>query len=90
VDAGDLFAVVGKRERESELGDTLGLCAGDDLKGLDDTIDGGVLQTRVFTFCVFTDDAEVDILVAGFIARDVLDEDNVGVDVEFLTESDIE
>jgi len=57
VDAGDLLAVVGESKGESEVGDTLRLHAGDDLKGLDNTWDGRVLQTRVFTLGVLTDDA---------------------------------
>jgi len=39
VDDGDLLAVVGKGERVGELGNTFRLCAGDDLEGLDDTVD---------------------------------------------------
>ena len=49
-----------------------------------------MFQTTVLTLCIFTDDAEVDVLVAGVIAWNVLDEDDVGVDVEFLTETDVE
>lgn len=90
VDAGDLAAVVGKSEGESELGDTLRLCAGDDLEGLNDAGNGLVLETRVLALGVLTDDAQVDVLVAGVVAGDVLDQDNGGVDVEFLTEGDVE
>lgn len=35
VDAGDLLAVVGERERVGEFGDAFRLCAGDDLERLD-------------------------------------------------------
>lgn len=90
VDAGNLLPVVGKGEREGELGNALRLCAGDDLEGLDDTLDRLVLKSRVFTLGVLTDNAEVDVLVAGLVAGDVLDEDNRGVNVELLTESDVE
>jgi hypothetical protein len=90
VDTGDLLAVVGESKGKGELGNALRLRASDDLQRLDDAIDGGVLETRVFTFCVFTDDAEVDVLVAGLVAGNVLDEDDVGVNVELLTKSDIE
>ena len=90
VNASDLLAVVGEGECESELGDTLRLHAGDNLKGLDNTWCRRVLQARVFTFGILTDDAQVDIFVASLVARDVLDENNGGVDVEFLTESDVE
>lgn len=90
VDAGDLLAVVGKRKGESELGNALRLLAGDDLERLDDAVDRLVLETRVLALGVLTDDAEVDVLVAGLVAGDVLEEDDRGVDVEFLAESDVE
>lgn len=90
VNAGNLLAVVGQGEGEGELGNALGLGAGDDLEGLDDAVDGLVLKAGVLTLGVLTDDAQVDVLVAGLVAGDVLDQDNAGVDVELLTESDVE
>ena len=90
VDAGDLAAVVGQGKGEGELGDALGLGAGDDLERLDDAGDGLVLEARVLTLGVLTDDAQVDVLVAGLVAGDVLDQDDRGVDVEFLAKSDVE
>jgi hypothetical protein len=90
VDAGDLLAVVGERKGEGELGNALRLLAGDDLERLHDAADRLVLKTRVLSLGVFTDDAEVDVLVARLVARDVLEEDDGGVDVELLTEGDVE
>jgi hypothetical protein len=90
VNTGDLLPVVCKGERVSELGNALRLGASNDLERLDDALDRLVLESRVFTLSVLTDDAEVDVLVAGLVAGDVLDEDNRGVDVKFLTESDVE
>ena len=90
VDAGDLLAVVGERKGESELGNALRLLAGDDLERLDDAVDRLVLETRVLALCVLTDDAEVDVLVAGLVAGDVLEKDDRGVDVELLAKSDVE
>ena len=49
-----------------------------------------MLKTAVFAFGVFTDDAEIDVFMAGFVARDVFDEDDGGVDVEFLAEGNVE
>lgn len=49
-----------------------------------------MLQTRIFSFGIFTDDAEINVLVASLIAGNVLDQDNGSVDVEFLTEGDVE
>jgi hypothetical protein len=90
VDTGDLLAVVGEGEAEGELGNALGLGASDNLQGLDDALDGLVLQTGVLTLGVLTDDAHVDILVAGVVAGDVLDQGDRGVDVELLAEGDVE
>ena len=90
VDAGDLLAVVGEGEGKGELGDALRLGTGDDLERLDDAVDRLVLQARVFTLGVLTDDAQVDVLVAGVVAGDVLDQDDGGVDVELLAEGDVE
>lgn len=90
VDAGHLLAVVGQGEAEGELGDALGLGAGDDLERLDDAGDGLVLKAGVLALGVLTDDGEVDVLVAGLVAGDVLDQDDRGVDVELLTEGDVE
>ena len=90
VDAGNLLALVGKGELEGELGDALGLGAGDDLERLDDAIDGLVLEAGVLTLGVLTDDAEIDVLVAGLEAGDVLDEGDGGVDVELLAHGDVE
>lgn len=90
VDASDLATVVGQCEREGKLGDALRLCASDDLQALDDTGDRLVLQTRVLSLGVLTDDAQVNVLVTCLVAGNVLDQDNGGVNVEFLTEGDVE
>ena len=90
MDAGNLLAVVGERKGESKLGDALRLLTGDDLERLNDAVDRLVLETRVFTLGVLTDDAEVDVLVACLVTRDVLEEDDGSVDVELLTEGNVE
>lgn len=90
VDASDLLAVVGESEAKGELGNALGLGTGDDLERLNDALDALVLQTGVFTFCVLTDDAHVDALVARLVAGDVLDQRNGGIDVELLSHGDVE
>lgn len=90
VDASDLLAVVGQGKGKGELGDALRLGAGDDLERLDDAVDRLVLETGVLALGVLTDDAEVDVLVTGLVAGDVLDEDDGSVDVELLTEGDVE
>lgn len=90
VDTGDLLAVVGQGEGESKLGDALRLGAGDDLERLNNTWNRLVLKTGVLSLSVLTDNGEVDVLVAGLVTWDVLDKDNGGVDVELLTESNVE
>ena len=90
VDAGNLGATISKGESKGELGNTLGLGAGDDLQTLNDAINALVLKARVFTLGVLTDDAKVDVLVSGAVAGDVLDKGNTGVDVELLSHGDVE
>lgn len=43
-----------------------------------------MLETRVFSFGVFADNAQINIVVTSFVPWDVLDKDYRGVDVEFL------
>ena len=76
VNASDLLAVVGKGEAERELGDALGLGLGDDLEGFDNAVDGLVLEARVFSLGVLTDQAEVDAVLAGLIAGNVLNQND--------------
>lgn len=90
VDAGDLLAAVGEGEGEGELGNALRLGAGDDLEGLDDAGDALVLEARVLALGVLTDDAQVDVLVAGLVAGDVLDQGDAGIDVQLLAHGHVE
>ena len=48
-----------------------------------------MLEPGVFSFGVLADNAEVNIIVASLVTRDVLNEDNGGVDVEFLSQGDV-
>lgn len=90
VDAGNLLAAVGLGEREGELGDSLRLGVGDDLERLDDAGHALVLETAVLSLGVLTDDAQVNVLVSGLVAGDVLDQDNGGVNVKLLAHGDVE
>lgn len=90
VDCGDLLPVVGDGEGTGKSGDSLGLCPGDDLQGLDDPADRLVFQARVFTFSVLSNDAQIDVVVAGFQAGNILDEDNGGIGVKLLSHSYVE
>lgn len=90
VNTSDFVAVIGEGEGEGELGDALAFRARDDLERLHHAADGLVFETRVLAFGVLTDDAEVDVPVAGLVAGNVLDEDDRGIDVEFLPHGDVE
>jgi hypothetical protein len=48
-----------------------------------------VLETRVLSFSVFTDDGKVDILVSGWDTGEGLANDNGSVNVESLTHGDV-
>lgn len=89
VDASDLLAVIGKGKSKSELGDTLGLGAGDDLQRLNNTLNRLVLKARVFTLGVLTDQDSVDVVVGGLVASNGAAGTDVGKEVEGTTESKI-
>lgn len=90
VDASDLGAAVGEGKGKSKLGDALRLGAGDNFEGLNNAGDTLVLKTRVLTLGVLTDDTQVNILVAGLVAGNVLDQADAGVDVELLAHGYVE
>lgn len=72
-----------------ETRDTLGLGTGGDFEVFHDTGVGLVLESRVFTLGVLSDDSKVDVVVAGGEAGEGLAENDGGVDVELLTHGDI-
>lgn len=82
--ASDFLPVICKSEAESKLGYTLRLRSCDDLQGLDDACDGLVLQARIFTLGVLSNDAQIHIVMTRFVARDILDEDNGRIDIKLL------
>ena len=90
VDAGNLGAAVGEGKGKGEAGNALRLGAGDNLERLDDAGDALVLEARVLALGVLTDDAQVDVLVAGIVAGNVLDEGDAGVNVKLLAHGDVE
>ena len=79
--AGDLLAIVRQSETESELGYPLGLGSCYDLQGFNNARDRLVLQARVLAFRVFSNDAEVDVIVTRLVARYIFNQDDRGVDV---------
>lgn len=83
------FTVVLESEIESEAGDALGLGARGDFQTFDDTRIALVLQTRVFTLRILSDNCEIYICVAGGETGKGLAKNNRSVDVELLTHGDI-
>lgn len=90
VDASNLLPVVGEGKAESKLGNTLRLGAGDNLQRLDHSLHRLVLEAGVLSLGVLTDNAKVDIFVARFVAGDVLDQHNRGIDIKLLTQGNVE
>ncbi len=81
---GDLFPVICQSETKGKFGDAFRLCPGDDFEGLDHARDGLVLEARVFSLGVFSDDAEIYVVVSSLVARDILNKDNRRVDIKLL------
>lgn len=90
MDTSDLLAVVGEGKGKGKLGNALRFRTSDDLEGFDDTRDGLMLETRVLSLGVLTNDAKINVFVPGVVSRDVFDENDGGIDVELLSESDVE
>ena len=90
VDASDLLPVVGKSKVESKFSNTFGFGTGDDLQRLDHALHGLVFKAGIFTLCVLTDNAEVDVFVTRLVAGDVLNQDNRSVDIKLLAQSNVE
>lgn len=70
------FAVVLEGEIEREASDALGLGARGDFQTLNNTRIALVLQTRVFTFRVLSDDGEIYVRVASGETGEGLAENN--------------
>ena len=49
-----------------------------------------MLEARVFSLGIFSDNAKVDIVMTGFVAGNVLDEDDGSVNIEFLSQGNVE
>lgn len=90
VDDADLLATnrLGVLEGESE--DALAGLAGDELDALDDAIDDDVLDARVFTLGVLSDQDGVDVIVGGLVASDRAAGSQVGEEVEGSSEGEVE
>ena len=68
----------------------LGGLAGDQLDRLDNTVHNDVLDARVFTLGVLTDEDGVDVVVGGLVSLDALAGTHVGEQVEGPSEGQVE
>lgn len=86
----DLLLVDGTSVLEGEAQHALGGLLGDKLDALHNAIDDDVLDTRVFTLGVLTDQDGVDVVVRGLVASDGSAGTNVGEQVEGTAESKVQ
>jgi hypothetical protein len=75
---------------EGETENALGSLAGDELDGLDDTIDNDVLNARVLALGVLADKDSVNAVVGGLEASDGAARSEVGEEVECAAEGEVE
>lgn len=90
VDDADLGAANGLSLLEGEAENALRGLAGDELDALDNTIDNNVLNARVFTLGVLTDEDGVDVVVGGLEAGNRAARTQVGKEVEGTAERQVE
>ena len=83
------FAVVFESKVKCKARDAFGFRSCRDLQTFDDTGIALMLQSRVFSFSVFTDDGKVDVGVPGRKPRQRLADDNRGINIELLSHSDV-
>jgi hypothetical protein len=75
---------------ERITGNTLRRLPGDELDGLNNTIDNFVLDTRVLALRVLTDENSVDIIIRRLVALDRHAGTNVGEKVESAAQGKVE
>ena len=90
VDDADLLAADGLGVLEGIAQDALTGLAGDELDGLDDAVDDDMLDARVFTLGVFSDQDGVDAVVGGLEASDGAAGTQVGEEVEGTAEGEVQ
>jgi len=78
------------RVLESVAENTLGCLAGDELDALNHAIDNNMLDSRVLSFGVFTDQDGVYIVIWGFVAFERAAGSDVGEEVKGSSEGKVE
>lgn len=86
----DLLLVDGLGVLEGETQDALGSLLGDELDALDNTVDNDVLNSRVFTLGVLTDEDSVHTVVGGLVTGDGTARTDVGEQVEGTAQSQVQ
>lgn len=86
----DLLLVDRARVLEGEAQNPLGSLPGDKLDALNDTVDDHVLNARVFTLSVLTDQHSVDVVVGGLVASNRSAGAQVGEKVESTTQGKVQ
>ena len=86
----DLLLFDGASVLEGETEDPLGRLARDKLDALHHTIDNDVLDTRVFTLSVLTDQDGVNVVVGGLVPCDRSAGTHVGEEIEGSTKSKVQ
>lgn len=90
MDNADLLAANGLGVLEGESQDTLGSLTGDELDALNDAIDDNMLNARVFTLSVLSDQDGVDIIIRGLVASDGSAGSQISEEVERSSESKVQ
>lgn len=89
VNSSDLLTVVLESKVVGKACNTLGLVLGDDLKRLHNARNRLVLEARVLTLGVFTDQGHVDILQTGLDTGNVLDKNKGSVNIQLPTQGNV-
>lgn len=89
VDGMDLLATVGLGVFESETSDLLRLFSSSNLQRLDNTRNSLVLQTRILSFDLLTNNDEIDTLVASLNGGQAADGDNLDSLLESTTDQQV-
>lgn len=90
MDDADLLTANGLGVLEGESQDTLGSLTGDKLDALNDTIDNNMLNARVFTLGVLSDQDGVDVIIGGLVASDGSAGSQVSEEIECSSESKVQ
>lgn len=83
------LSVVLDSKVESESGDSLSLGSGGNLQALHDAWETRVLESRVLSLGVLSDDGKVDVVVPGLEAWQGLADGDRGIDVELLPDGNV-